>query len=374
VRTFANEFWTSQQREGHSLHEVSYRACFKPSLPAFFVERFSRPGDLVLDPFMGRGTTPLEALLRGRVPCGNDVNPLSAMLVRPRLSPPPLSKIAARIDAIDVSFDRELDNDLLVFFHPDTLRAICGLREYLLRRAARGELDELDEWIRMVAINRLTGHSSGFFSVYTLPPNQATSPAAQRRINEKRGQSPPFRDVRAILKKKSAALLADVSPLFANDAAPLAARAVLTTGPAAAIPELREASVQLVVTSPPFLDVVQYAGDNWLRCWFGGIDAASVPITMARTVDGWQRAMGDAFAELHRIVRPGGVVAFEVGEVKNGKVRLEEAVVPVAAAAGFVPELVMINAQQFTKTANCWGIDNNKSGTNTNRIVVLRRE
>jgi len=34
---------------------------------------------------------------------------------------------------------------------------------------------------------------------------------------------------------------------------------------------------------------------------------------------------------------------------------------------------VMINAQEFTKTANCWGIDNNKYGTNTNRIVVLRR-
>ena len=55
------------------------------------------------------------------------------------------------------------------------------------------------------------------------------------------------------------------------------------------------------------------------------------------------------------------------------KVRLEEAVIPAAAAAGFVPELVMINAQEFTKTANCWGVANNKRGTNTNRIVVLRR-
>ena len=83
--------------------------------------------------------------------------------------------------------------------------------------------------------------------------------------------------------------------------------------------------------------------------------------------------MGEVFGELHRIVRPGGFVAFEVGEVKGGKVKLEEAVVPVAAAAGFRPELVMVNAQEFTKTANCWGIDNNARGTNTNRIVVLAR-
>ncbi|MBL8751388.1 MAG: site-specific DNA-methyltransferase [Planctomycetes bacterium] len=373
VPVFTNEFWTSAQREGHSLHEVSYRACFKPSLPAFFVERLSAPGDLVLDPFMGRGTTPLEALLRGRVPCGNDVNPLSTMLVRPRFAPPPLSKIVARTDALDLSFDGALDDELLVFFHPDTLRAICGLRASLLQREREGRLDAADEWIRMVAINRLTGHSAGFFSVYTLPPNQATSPDAQRKINAKRNQSPPFRDVRAILKKKSAALLKDVDPLWAHESAALAARAVLTTGPANAI-ALPTASVQLVVTSPPFLDVVQYADDNWLRCWFGGIDPKAVPITMARTVDAWQRAMGEVFVELHRIVRPGGFVAFEVGEVRRGKVRLEEAVVPAAAAAGFEPEFVMINAQEFTKTANCWGIDNNTSGTNTNRIVVLRRE
>ncbi|MBL9076395.1 MAG: hypothetical protein JNL08_02760 [Planctomycetes bacterium] len=374
VPVFTNEFWTAAQREGHSLHEVSYRACFKPSLPAFFVERLSRPGDRVLDPFMGRGTTPLEALLRGRVPCGNDVNPLSTMLLRPRLCPPPLSRITARIGELDLGWHGPLDDDLLAFFHPDTLRAICALRTYLLARERAGSLDAVDDWIRMVALNRLTGHSTGFFSVYTLPPNQAVTADAQRKINAKRAQTPPCRDVRAILTKKSAALLADVSPLWAQDAAVLAQRAVLSSGPAEALPALADASVQLVVTSPPFLDVVQYADDNWLRCWFGGIDASAVPITMARTVATWQAAMTAVFRELHRVVRPGGFVAFEVGEVRRGKVRLEEAVVPAAREAGLVPELVMVNAQRFTKTANCWGIDNNKAGTNTNRIVLLRRD
>src|SRR6188768_3788849 len=54
IRTFVNEFWTSRQRAAHSLHEVSYRACFKPQLPRFFIERLTKPGDLVYDPFMGR--------------------------------------------------------------------------------------------------------------------------------------------------------------------------------------------------------------------------------------------------------------------------------------------------------------------------------
>ena len=54
-----NEYWTSRQRQAHSLHEISYRACYKPQLPRFFIERLSEPGDAVYDPFMGRGINPL---------------------------------------------------------------------------------------------------------------------------------------------------------------------------------------------------------------------------------------------------------------------------------------------------------------------------
>src|SRR5262245_49374453 len=82
---FVNEFWTNRQRAAPSLHEISYRACFKPQLPRFFIDRLTKPGDVVYDPFMGRGTTLLEAALCGRTPWGCDVNPLSEALLAPRL-------------------------------------------------------------------------------------------------------------------------------------------------------------------------------------------------------------------------------------------------------------------------------------------------
>src|SRR3989440_6720753 len=93
VPTLVNEFWTAKQRQASSLHEVSYRACFKPQVPRFFIERLTAPGDCVYDPFMGRGTTPLEAALLGRTPLGNDVNPLSIVMTRPRLQPPTLGQV-----------------------------------------------------------------------------------------------------------------------------------------------------------------------------------------------------------------------------------------------------------------------------------------
>src|SRR3989449_2951514 len=135
VATFANEFWTARQRQAHSLHEVSYRACFKPQLPRFFIDRLTQPGDVVYDPFMGRGTTLIEAALLGRVPFGCDVNPLSAVLTRPRLSPPSLREISERLKQIDFSDVGELPKDLLVFYHAETLRQISTLKKYLLLRA-----------------------------------------------------------------------------------------------------------------------------------------------------------------------------------------------------------------------------------------------
>ncbi|SMH50973.1 DNA methyltransferase [Mesorhizobium australicum] len=361
---FVNEFWTARQRQSSSLHEISYRACFKAELPRFFIERLTEPGDLVYDPFMGRGTTPLEAALLGRRAAGNDVNPLSAMLVGPRLSPPTLEEVGEALAAIDLDAEAESNPDLLAFYHPDTLRQIAALRAWLLVRADR--LTRAEQWIRMVAINRLTGHSSGFFSVYTLPPNQAVSVASQRRINAKRSQTPPRRDVVAIILRKSASLLA--GPLPSPAEPPL-----LMTGRASHTPALLDASAALAITSPPFLDVVDYAGDNWLRCWFAGIDPRMVAIDHHRTVAEWTGFVRATLAELARVVRPGGHVAFEVGEVRGGKVLLERHVAEAAEGLPLDFIGVIVNDQAFTKTANCWGVGNNSRGTNTNRICLFRR-
>ncbi|MBK5297426.1 MAG: site-specific DNA-methyltransferase [Vicinamibacteria bacterium] len=373
VPQLVNEFWTSRQRAAHSLHEISYRACFKPQLPRFFIERLTAPGDRVFDPFSGRGTTALEAALLGRLPVACDINPLSRMLLEPRLSPPSLPEIIERLHEIAWSSEADTTDDLLVFYHPDTLRQISALRGYFFRREASGDLDRIDRWLRMVAVNRLTGHSPGFFSVYTLPPNQAVSLDAQAKINVQRGQTPPQRDVARLIVGKSKSLLRDLDEQARRGLARVGSAAQLVTRPAASTPEISSESVDLVVTSPPFLDVVDYAGDNWLRGWFCGIDPNKVQITMAKRPEQWHDAMRDVFLELFRILRPGRFVAFEVGEVRGGKIRLEEIVVPSAMGAGFEPRVVLVNSQQFTKTANCWGVANNRKGTNTNRIVLLQK-
>jgi hypothetical protein len=369
VPVLINEFWTSKQRAGHNLHEVSYRACFKPQLPEFFIKRLTREGDLVLDPFLGRGTTAVESVLLNRRAAGVDVSPLSRVLTAPRLNPPSTKQVQERLENIDLSGASETPDELLTFYHQDTLREIGALRSYLGERGE--EADNVDDWIRMVATNRLTGHSVGYFSVYTLPPNQAVTVDRQKLINAKRKQKPEYRDVKAIILKKSRNLLKTITPEN-EESFKKYGEAQLLTGSADHLTAIPSDSVSLVVTSPPFLDVVQYSSDNWLRCWFNEIDSAAVPIWNYRRVDAWAEAMRGVFKELRRVLGPGAHVAFEVGEVRNGKVKLEESVIPAAQEAGLVPVLVLVNAQEFTKTANCWGIDNKSKGTNTNRVVLMR--
>ena len=93
-------------------------------------------------------------------------------------------------------------------------------------------------------------------------------------------------------------------------------------------------------------------------------------------VCGWVSHVA-VFGDLGHVPRPaysawvfGGL---EVGEIRNGKVKLEEYVVPLGIKAGFKCEAIMINSQYFTKTSNVWGIKNKSLGTNTNRIVIFSK-
>jgi hypothetical protein len=374
VPVFTNEFWTSRQRQAAPIHEISYRACFKPQLPRFFIDLLTRKGDTVYDPFSGRGTTVIEAGLAGRDVIANDANPLSRIMTEPRFFPPAADAVEKRLDTIPRG-DTPAEIDLSMFYHPGTEKEIVALRTYLLGRKAACRDDMIDRWIAMAATNRLTGHSKGFFSVYTLPPNQAVSQRSQQRINQKRRQEPEYRDTHRIIVTKTKSLLRRMPEADIRNLVRAGKSAVLLTRDARDTPEIPDGSVQLTVTSPPFLDIVQYRDDNWLRCWFNGLAAGTVgkSITMARTVGEWTKVMGDVFEELYRITRPGGYVAFEVGEVRKRTIRLEEHVVPLGIGAGFTCPCVVINQQHFTKTSNIWGIDNMAAGTNTNRIVVFAR-
>lgn len=359
--------WTSSQRRAHSLHEVSYRACFKPQLPEHYIAELSMPGDIVLDPFLGRGTTAIQAALMGRIAYGSDANPLSVMLARPRLLPPPLAEVGKRLVAMPASADVPAeDRQLEVFFHPRTLGSLVAMKRWFAGRKRSGELDSVDEWVRMIVISRLTGHSPGFFSVRTMPPNQAVSLQAQQKLNSKHGLVPREKDTAKIIMSKSARLLRSGIPEQISGHR-------LECAQAGSLGYVPDSSVSLIVTSPPFLDTVNYRQDNWLRCWFADIKTSGIRMDYHRTIVAWERMVRASFTSFARVVKRGGHVAFEVGEVCKGRVQLEHAVIRAVKKLPFKLVGIDVNRQKFTKTSNCWGVTNNAKGTNTNRVALFQR-
>ena len=365
---FVNEFWTAKQRQANSIHEISYRACYKPQLPRFFIDIFTKKGDVVYDPFAGRGTTLIEAALLNRKIVSNDVNPLSRLLVEPRVNIPTIVEIEDRLDSIKIE-KYKADIDLSMFYHKDTESEIVCLKNNL------DTSNFVDNWIKMVSTTRLTGHSAGFFSGYTLHPNQAATQKGQLLINQRLDISPPYKDTKAIILKKSRALQRNLTPSIVKQLFDIGQKAIFSSKDSQDTFHIPNESVKLTVTSPPFLNIVRYATDNWLRCWFNSIDAEQVEkkIISSRTVQQWSKTMSFVFDELYRITSPEGWVAFEVGEVNNGEIKLDESVVPLGLNSGFECAGIMINSQDFTKTSNIWGINNMKGGTNTNRIVLFHK-
>ena len=371
-----DEFWTAKQRQMHSLHYAnSYRASFKPELPEYFISRFTSPGDRVGDPFGGRGTTILQAALMNRKGVSNDVNPLSERLAGPKINPVTIEEISERLDEIDLSapVDLSREDDMSMFYHPDTYRELINLRNYLTDHR-----DNVDRFIEMTALSRLHGHSNGFFSAYSFP--QISIPKVnQAKINKTRGIEPDYRDIKSRIIKKAKTTLKSGN---IDELKRWAKHQKLTTGDSRDLKDWESESVHLVVTSPPFLNQVDYVQDTWIETWFCGIPREDVEGKIVQTPDlnKWMEFISHTLSELHRVLVPDGLVAMEVGEVRyQGELlNLDEILVNLTCAKQynqhqFRVKEIYVQSQQFTKLANCFRVDNNKLGTNTNRIVLMEK-
>ena len=375
-RRYEGELWTAQQRQMHSLHyTVSYRASFKPELPDFCIQRYSNPGDIVLDPFSGRGTTALQANLLGRVAWACDVNPLAVRLTQAKVNPAGLDEIVLRLNEVDFRRPVSLvgyQEHFAPFYDPDTYRELVNLRSHIAKHR-----DRVTNFIELIAVSRLHGHSPGFFSVYSFPQISIPS-ASQRQINAKRGQTPEYRAIAPRIIRKAAQALRDG---FASDFYATANSNLIQIADARRLQFVPSSAVDLIVTSPPFLDKVDYLADNWLEFWFAGIDPRpfQANVVMHRSLTEWSEFVGQFLKEMLRVLKWGAYAVIEVGEVDvNGEtINLDEIVAQTALQIRvpnkrFVVHEVLVNKQNFTKLANCFNVENNLKGTNTNRLVVLR--
>src|SRR6185312_15906805 len=102
-------------RWGHSMHSMcSYQGMFPAKVVHYFLQRYSQPGDVVLDPFSGRGTTALQARVEDRRAISNDLNPLAYVLSRAKTDPPSWESVQSFLDSLERSYKSAERSDVNV--------------------------------------------------------------------------------------------------------------------------------------------------------------------------------------------------------------------------------------------------------------------
>ncbi len=252
----------------HPFHSLCpYFAMF----PEEFVEeqllKHTSKGDLVFDPFCGRGTTIFQSLLMGREAAGSDVNSVAACVAGAKADAPTLQEIVRRLDQLEVLCGQDATPTCAptpffeACYHESTLRQILFLRSALDWRT-----DRIDRFIAAMTLGALHGesHRSGFYLSNRMPRTISTKPDYSVRWWAKRNLQPPARDAFDVLRRMA-------SFRYRMPPAERSGRVLQSDARSAskAFPEFL-GSVRLVVTSPPYLDTTDFAEDQWLRLWFLG--------------------------------------------------------------------------------------------------------
>lgn len=257
------------------LHSICpYFAMFPESFVRRHVQRYAKEGEWVFDPFCGRGTTILEALLLGRNAAGSDINPVAFCVSLAKAQRPSLDLVKRRVAQLEKA-SRQTDQNKLemsrrvlprffkrAFYH-STLRELLFLRATLDWRNNR-----TDRFLTALILGSLHGdmdRSNAYFS-NQMPRMVCLKPAYSLRYWASRHLFPKKRNVFDMLAEKAEFRLKELPEFGHGRVKQLDARVVGRSF------KKLEGKIKLVITSPPYLGVTRYEEDQWLRLWFLGGD------------------------------------------------------------------------------------------------------
>jgi len=405
--------WKDQQRLwGHPFHPMcSYLASYPAALTHAFIARYSRPGDVVLDPFSGRGTTPLQACAEGRIGVGNDLNPFAHLLTAAKVAPPTRAQASTRLAQLRLAWNASaagwlalgarvhadptgpnalvtragsgaspadgtetVPAEVALAFHPRTLGQLLFVRTVLRLD------DRTDRFLAAAITGILHGKSASYLSEL-MPNTFSMAPRYVRDFAARTEFASPDRDVFDGLSKKLDRLFREAPPRTegvallgdARDVAPRARAALRDSG--------RPDRARLVVASPPYLRVVKYGYYNWLRTWFLGFDARAIDATLddAHHRTPYLAFLRDVLAGLRPALTDDAVVVLVIGDVLTDRGRDIRTGVGLAERtweAAAEPEgyklagVALDDVAAGRKMTKLWG-DEAGRATKTDRILVL---
>ena len=372
----------------HAWHP--FPAKFPPQLPRFLIEQLTVPGDVVLDPMLGSGTTLVEAARLGRRAIGCDIDPLARMIAAAKLTPiDPSTALQTGLSVLSAAqsdcwqdshklrqdfqsrFDRKTADFIDYWFLPQHQVELFAL----LQRIEALPPDGTREFLKVVFSSTIIAKSGGVSLARDLAhtrPHRDTKKAPASTFVEfaKRLE----RNVAAIGQNTPHGNAAPSSPSGngAMDATDSCRQAEVRAA-SAADTGLPAESIDLIVTSPPYANnAIDYMrAHKFSLVWFGwkigdlskiraqylGHDAVSgtaysnLPnqctetiaalaerdVRKAKTLRRYFGEMAAVISEMRRVLKKGGtsVIVVATSNLRGIDVQTHKGLASVAASAGF---------------------------------------
>lgn len=373
--------WSSKKNSDvlHSL--CSYLGTFPPSLAKYWIEYLTDKGDIIFDPFSGRGTVILEGRLCERRVIASDLNPIAIALSEAKSHNIEQDTVLQRIKELKDGYDPIIfyndaagqEERIHLIFNPRTLAELCYLRRRLVKSQSK-----VDKFLVGIILGILHGSerkdgSSGYASI-SMPNTFSMSPEYVRKFVQTNVLSRAYRDVFKIIEDK-------VKKIFEKHESPKIEGTVLLQDAKSLTqnPQLAEyiGKVKLILTSPPYLGVVNYAKQNWIRTWF--LDRNEDDISKDLDDDlnhlEWLEFSKKVIKETKKFLAKDGVAIFVIGDVAKS----QHSVIPIARdfinhirSNQIFKNVWVVNdgIDDLEKTTRIWG-DTKGNATTMDRIVIL---
>jgi DNA modification methylase len=311
-KTLPHQLMPYSKRDwGGPAHSMcSYQGKMKPALAYHLVNCFSAPGDVVLDPFSGAGTIPLEACRMGRRGYGIDISRLGHVLTLAKVAKTAPGKIEELLNELEASIKEyrlepsEIERAAEVrfnsaipdYFHAETLREVIAARSFFLSRWDSGA-----EWAVLFSCTLHLLHGNRPYALsrrsHPVTPFKPTGDFEHREL------MPRLRDKLARLHEE---LTNDVREWGGS------AQGDCTVSWPESIP-----TADVIITSPPFFDSTRFYMTNWMRFWFAGWEREDFDIRASEFLETRQKQNLDVYhsfyAAARERLRAGGLLVLHLG-------------------------------------------------------------
>ncbi|MDH4123822.1 MAG: site-specific DNA-methyltransferase [Thermoplasmata archaeon] len=286
----------------HGIHR--FPAKFIPQVPRFCMERYSEPGDVILDPFMGSGTTLLEAKLTGRSAYGIDIHPLAKLITKVKITQLPLAILHDTAEKLiaDIREDKRPNGEWIPtmhnfdhWFRPNVARDLATIKKHIWA-LPDGDIKDFFKICFSSIIRRVSNSDSDSlipevtaFKRKLVSQGKADFDAIGRFINTVRLRIIDFEDLDKVLTRVSKANRNDTKvEIIGNDARDIS---------------LPDESVNLAITSPPYASAVHYVSVHKLE--MNWLDLVRADPELDKRIVGTAKA----YAEDYNNWEPGGLTS-----------------------------------------------------------------